>query len=326
MEEDWLHSGSDERADIFCQVFEDHRVFFREAAILAGLALGLFDRLVHPFTCEHLCVHLNIRPHRLRALLNVLVLERFLGYHRETNTYVTAKYPEGRPVLPEYGWGLLAQVIRSDSPLGDIDSRNLQPEMNRRLHDHLFEIGYPVARRFWRQTCIGSGNLLDIGSGSGGYTAAFLDMNSQARATLVDHHGVLELARQRLKTYSGRLQFESGDAFDSLPIGYGTALLANVLHLYGPKDCAGIIANAARALRPLGRLVIKDLWITNDLFGPAVSLYFALNMALYTESGDVHSPDLIQAWMKDAGIIDVRSRADRFSLVVIGTKAPGNKF
>lgn len=315
-------NADNDSSEIFCDVFEENRSFFLDGAVCAAIDLGIFELLTHSLTCRQLSVQLGTQPHRLRALLNVLVLEGMLKYEQKGATYVVRARPEHRPVVPEYGWGRLAQVIKIDRPLSEIDSSEDPPDSMARFHDHLFEIGYPAAWRMWEYTGIGSGHLIDIGSGSGAYSAAFLEMYRDARATLVDCEEVLVLARHRLKNHANRARFEPRDALKVVPGQYDTVLLANMLHLYGPSDCTKLIAAAAQSLQQGGCLVVKDLWIEPDRTAPAVSAYFALNMALYTKAGDVYPENQVSRWIKGAGFTDLQVLNNSRSLIVIATKTP----
>ncbi len=307
-------------SDIFGDVFEKNRSFFRNAALLAGLELGVFPYLTHPMTCEELSFALlGNHSRRLRALLNALVIEGYL--HRQDGfNYGIAHVPDSKPALPKSGWGRLAEVIFTNEPLQDMDNAGSAMEMQARLHDHLFETGYPAALRLWRRLGIETGSLLDIGSGSGAYSAAFLDVNEDTLAALVDRDDVLELARRRLGKYASRVRFEKSDAFETVPGRYDFVLLANVLHLCGPTACMGLVNTAAQALVPGGRLIIKDLRIENNHTGPPVSVYFALNMALYTEAGDVYAKDDVCSWIRAVGLRDLHTVNDSRSLVIIASK------
>jgi hypothetical protein len=86
------------------------------------------------------------------------------------------------------------------------------------------------------------------------------------------------------------------------PSDQDVVLLANVLHLFGEPACRRILTKASAALRPGGRLVVKDLHIDAARTGPAESVLFALNMALFTEAGDVHDGDTLSRWISDTGL------------------------
>ena len=119
------------------------------------------------------------------------------------------------------------------------------------------------------------------------------------------------------------MSFVEGDArsldLSTLP-RFGVVVLANVLHLHGPLECAQLCAVAARAVAPGGSVVIKDLRVDDDRRGPIEGLFFALNMAVYTGGGDVYSAAQIGAWLRDAGVEHVAEQrfevaADAFAIV-----------
>jgi len=189
--------------------------------------------------------------------------------------------PEPGPV-PDGGWGRLAHVIRTDEPLEEaIDLR--------RFHDYLFAAGSAPARELWGQLAP-EGPLLDLGGGTGAYSAAF-----PGEATLADTPEVLELAKTGTKLAIDLLNTAA------YPPGQGVVLLANVLHLFGEDDCRRIVRKAADALRPNGTLVVKDL---DSATQPGV--LFALNMALFTKDGDVHPAEAIRAWLLESGLEEPR--------------------
>jgi hypothetical protein len=115
-----------------------------------------------------------------------------------------------------------------------------------------------------------------------------------AEATLVDRAEVLALVPPR-----ERQRLVLGDAFDVALPRHGMALLANVVHLYDAADGARLVAHAAGLAEVV---VVKDLWIEPDRSGPPGALFFALNMALYTDGGEVHPAARIAAWLSAAGL------------------------
>jgi len=89
--------------------------------------------------------------------------------------------------------------------------------------------------------------------------------------------------------------------------------------------CAALCAAAAAAVRPGGRVVIKDLRLDDDRRGPLPGLVFALNMAVYTAGGDVHATAAVRGWLAAAGLVAVeehRLAAAPEAVVLVGHK-PG---
>jgi O-methyltransferase len=253
----------------------DARRYFVAAAAAAARALGLHG--VGAADVDACAARLGLsRTHRLRALADVLQLE--------------AAWRDAPASLPAGGWGQLAEVIRRDRPLDAED-------MLARFHAHLAAVGDDDARALAARLATlpeSARGLVDLGSGVGHYAAAFLDAAPSAQATLVDRADVLLLVAPR-----PRQRLVAGDLFAVAVERHGVALLANVVHLYDAADGARLVERAA-ALADV--VVVKDLWIEPDRSGPAASLYFALNMALFTDGGEVHPAARIVAWLTAAGL------------------------
>jgi SAM-dependent methyltransferase len=299
--------GRGDLVDVFGAALEA-RAFLCDAALAAGHELGVFEALgrAGPASLPELAAELGVTGHhRLRALVDVLAAlgalacERAAGAHPRFAAPVTVP---AHPAIARAGWGLLADVIRSDLPLS-AETEDTAGGV-RRLHHHLARAGAAAAREL--VASLGTGSLLDLGAGAGAYSHAFLAAHPAARATLVDTREVLELAAGWLGPLSGRARLVEGDASTvDAGDGYGAVLLANVLHLHAPAMCARLCAAAARAAAPGGVVVIKDLRVDDDRAGPLEGLLFALNMAIYTDAGDVYPTSQLRAWLAGAGLIDV---------------------
>lgn len=107
------------------------------------------------------------------------------------------------------------------------------------------------------------GRMLDVGTGTGRMIELFAERSAQF--TAIDNNGdMLRLARAKLaelvpaKFASDRVEILLGD-FNALPLAddcFDTILLHQVLH-YG-QNPERVIAEAARVLRPGGRIMIVD--------------------------------------------------------------------
>lgn len=241
--------------------------------------------------------------HRLRALLDVLA-----AY----GVRLDALPP--RPDVPREGWGRIAEVIRSNTPL-PVE----RGEALRRLHVHLATAGAEAARE--TMALVRGTSLVDLGGGAGAYTQAFLDGDPARHATLVDVPDIIELARERLD--ASRVAFVASDIVEAALGAHDIALLANVLHLHGPAMCARLVRIAARSVERGGCVVLKDLRVDDGRMGPLEGLLFALNMALYTDEGSVYETAQLGAWLVEAGLVDVaehRLASSPNAIVVIGRR------
>jgi hypothetical protein len=87
-----------------------------------------------------------------------------------------------------------------------------------------------------------------------------------------------------------------------------------------------LLRRAARSAALGGLVAVKDLRVDADRSGPAEGVLFALNMALFTEAGDVHDAASITAWLREVGLerpetLDLQSAPDAH-LVVAAASLP----
>jgi hypothetical protein len=146
--------------------------------------------------------------------------------------------------------------------------------------------------------------LVDLGGATGAYAAAFVAALPSARATVVDRPEVLALAPPRPCVRALAADLLDGTA--PLGDGYGVALLSHVVHWLAADDARRLVARATGALAPGGWVAVKDFWVADDRRGPPAGVLFALNMALYSDAGDVYPPARVRGWLADAGLVDAR--------------------
>lgn len=281
--------------DFFSDLPRGSHDYFTAAAAAAGHELGLFEAL--PGTAGALAERLRVGPRRLRALVRALLREGALV--ESDGVLLAGSVPAQRP-LPREGWGQLARVIREDRPLASAGIDGTAGEALRRFHDHLRGAGAGAAREV--AGLLGPrGPLLDLGGGAGAYAAAFLEQHPGERAILVDRPAVLELARAAVPL-AELVALDLAEP-SPWPKGARAALLANVLHLFPAAEAARLVERAARSVTPGGTVAVEDL----DA-GSEAGILFSLNMALYTEGGEVHDTETLLAFFRDAGLREVRAQ------------------
>jgi len=167
-----------------------------------------------------------------------------------------------------------------------------------------------------------SNTLLDIGGGTGIYSIAILQRNPRIRATVLDRPEVLQIAR-RLADQAGvgdRMTFLAGDMFEDAMPTADVVLLSNILHDWDVPECERLIGRAAAALSPLGKLIIHDVLLDDDLGGPLpIALYSA---ALFTlTEGRAYSGAEYCRWLQAAGLTTASPLATAIHChAIIGTQ------
>ncbi|MSP93133.1 MAG: methyltransferase domain-containing protein [Myxococcales bacterium] len=290
----------------FAAVARDHGGWLIQAAAAAACELGLWDALVGGRLVQW-SDQQTIAPHRREALLRVLALG---GHARRAES---GGWEAGTPPVPidvpRSGWGCIADVFRSGVPLlqGPVPGDPGTDKLRRGYHDHLWEQAREPAAEL-AASLIGVGRegarMLDLGAGAGAWTDACLRADPVTCVTVVDCPPVLDLARDRLAGWGERVSFDAADVCTRQPgAGADIVLLAHVLHLYAPDDAAGIVALAAQAVLPGGRLVVVEMDLDDNAMGPAASVLFDLDLALHTDCGRVHCAADVAQWVRRAGLV-----------------------
>ncbi|GAA2678272.1 MULTISPECIES: acetylserotonin O-methyltransferase [Actinosynnema] len=199
-------------------------------------------------------------------------------------------------------WGGLGEALRS-GPVNRITSLSAEQQA-------LFSSGVEALNAGPAAALAASGHfsgrraLLDVGGGTGSWSAAAVRAHDGLRATVVEWPPVAELARRRVADagLGGRVDVVAGDVrVDPMPQGHDCCLLANVAHVFSPEDNARVLANARRAVVTGARLLLVDYWTGPTGAEPAQAALMAGEFAVNSEDGDVYGVDDAQAWLRATG-------------------------
>lgn len=152
-------------------------------------------------------------------------------------------------------------------------------------------------------------SILDVGGGSGIFSALWLAMNPQARSTQIDWGNVNRIATAFVAGHGVGDRFRTIDG-DFHTVEFGTAVhdiavYSHMAHQERPGDNVAIFRKFRQALKPGGTLVINDFVVDNGRGGPPFALIFHTEMLLRTRHGSTWTEDDFRAWLGEAGFADV---------------------
>lgn len=152
-------------------------------------------------------------------------------------------------------------------------------------------------------------SILDVGGGSGIYSAVWLEANPAARSTQLDWEPINAIARRLLaeRGVADRFTCIDGD-FHTTDFGtahYDVALYSHIAHQEGPEDNVAVFARLRQSLKPGGALVVCDYVVDDDRSGPAFPLIFAAEMLLKSKQGGTWRRADYHDWLAKAGFEEI---------------------
>lgn len=311
---------------------------FQAPCILGAAAeLDLFDALADaPRTAAETAAALRSDPRGTTILLDALAA---IGLLAKTGDRY-ALPPELRPALTRGSpasvlpmiqhlanclrrWSRLAWTVRDGVPSGTGPSIRGPAGDLESFIQAMNVISGPVADRVVGEADPGGWtHVLDVGGASGTWTLAWLRRSASARATIFDLPDVIPMARERVARsgFGDRIGFAPGDYLrDALPVGADLAWVSAIVHQHAREENRGLYRRVAAALRPGGRILIRDIVMDDAHTAPVSGALFAVNMLAGTEGGGTWSLSEMRADLESAGFRDVSLvRADEGMNAVIG--------
>jgi len=152
--------------------------------------------------------------------------------------------------------------------------------------------------------------ILDIGGGSGIYSAVLLNDNLNLKASVYERPPIDKLVRSTIHKFElgDRMDAIPGDMFkDRVPGGYDVHFISHVLHDWDLKEVRFILDNSFENLESGGIIIIHDAHINDTKTGPvSVAEYSVLLMFL--SEGKCYSTSEIKQILEKTGFKDIRYR------------------
>ncbi len=149
-----------------------------------------------------------------------------------------------------------------------------------------------------------TGEILDVGAGSGAIAAAFLDRFPQTSAVFLDLEEVLDCTRELLshRGVDKRTRYCPANILDPWPVNkqsFDLVILSNIIHAYSEQELPLILRSAAACLAEGGLLLVHDFFLEHCSEKAALS---DLNMLINTHNGSVFPGKLVQKQLRSLGL------------------------
>jgi ubiquinone/menaquinone biosynthesis C-methylase UbiE len=209
-------------------------------------------------------------------------------------------------------WAKLGDAVKTGQPAASITTDVPNNEFWQKLVPAIAALSLPVAQMAAERLGIadaGAVRWLDVGGGSGVWSAVWLQANPRGAAYQLDWPVVNTIAKDFVAGFgvAGRFHAIDGD-FHEKDFGdaaYDYAIYAHIAHQETPEDNVAVFRKFRRALKPGGTLVINDFVLADDRTGPAFAMLFASQMLLGTKGGVTWRHSDYRSWLTESGFTSV---------------------
>ena len=310
------------------------------ASILGAAARhGLFTALEdNPDTAAGLAKKAGISPRGAQALLDGLtglgILTLRDGKYQNTPE-ASAFLVKGKSgylgalaevFLEDFGtWQKLPEAAKTGLPTAVNTTDIADNPFWHVLVTAIAPLSFPVARMIADRlslTTAGPVTWLDVGGGSGVWSAAWLGVNNQAIGNQLDWPNVNAIAREFVAKFGVADRFKTIDGdFHTTDFGaakYDFAIYSHIAHQESPSENIAVFRKLRKALKPGGTLVINDFVLGDDRTGNPFAMMFAAQMLLVTKDGFTYRQSDYRTWLGEAGFksVDIVSTPTPASVIL----------
>jgi ubiquinone/menaquinone biosynthesis C-methylase UbiE len=173
-------------------------------------------------------------------------------------------------------------------------------------------LSFPVAQMAAERLGVakaGAVSWLDVGGGSGVWSAVWLGVNKQAIGVQLDWPNVNKISRGYVSNFGVADRFQSIDGdFHTTDFGaakYDFAIYAHIAHQESPAENVAAFRKFRKAIKPGGTLVVNDFILADDRTGHPFAMMFASQMLVVTKSGFTYRQADYRQWLREAGFQNV---------------------
>jgi hypothetical protein len=294
-----------------------------QATAVLGTAVSyeLFTRLeAGAMTAEELAKAAKISLRGAKALLDGVVglgLVTVAGGRYANTPEASAFLVEGKPASLTglarvalggiTGWAKLPDAVSTGAPIVAESTETKDLAFWSLLVPAIAPLAFPCAQLVAKRLDVASKgplSILDVGGGSGIFSAVMLGANRDARATQVDWPTVNQIARGFVGRFGVGERFHTVDGdihTTDWGTGHDVAIYSNIAHQESPAENIAAFRKFKAALKSDGTLVVSDFVVRDDRSGPPQALLFHGQMLIASREGSTWRETDYRGWLLEAG-------------------------
>jgi ubiquinone/menaquinone biosynthesis C-methylase UbiE len=225
-------------------------------------------------------------------------------------------------------WAKLPEAVKTGNPSAAASADVPENPFWEQLTPAIATLSYPVAQLAADRLGIakaGAIRWLDVGGGSGVWSAVWLRANPRAHGVQLDWPNVNRLAKAFVAKHGVGERFSTIDGnFHDADFGtaeYEFAIFSHIAHQETPEENVALYKKFHRALKPGGTLVVNDFVLDEQRNGHPFAMLFASQMVLVSKGGLTWRQSDYRQWLSNAGFTSVEIvPTPTPSTLVLGTR------
>ena len=209
-------------------------------------------------------------------------------------------------------WATLPEAVKTGNPTATDTADVADNTFWHILVPAIAALSFPVAQMAAERLGIakaGAVRWLDVGGGSGVWSAVWLSANRQAQGVQLDWPVVNTIAKGFVGNFGVADRFTTIDGdFHAVDFGsglYDFAIFGHIAHQETPEDNVAIFRKFRKALKPGGTLLINDFVLSDERTGHPFAMMFAAQMLLASKGGNAWRQSDYRRWLAEAGFASV---------------------
>lgn len=286
---------------------------------------GIFAHLENGETANSLARMTGISERGAQALLDGLtglgILTSHEGRYRnspEASFYLVKGKPAYLGTMSEVmmddlvNWARLPEAVKSGQPTAPNTAEMADNPFWHALVPAIASLSIPVVQIAAERLDLakaGAVSWLDVGGGSGIWSAIWLGTNKEARGVQLDWPVVNKIAQGFVANFgvADRFQTIDGD-FHTTDFGsakYDFGVYGHIAHQEEPAQNVAVFRKFRQAIKPGGTLVINDFILSDERTGHPFAMTFTSQMLLVTKAGFTWRQCDYREWLSEAGFRSV---------------------